>query len=211
MAGGVLVQDGVACFAAGMNDFDGTHVYALDVKTGKIRWQNNGTGQLDAFGHRGVTCQGEMLYHDGKLYLAGGNTVSPAVFDFADGRCYNGPPHGMGSQAPRGRELQLVSNRVTVSGQPLYSVPQTPVFDQSVRWTDVIVAAKNGLLTLRQQRNLGRPFWVLAARDPQQGKDFWTQPLPSEPTRWGIALDALGRIVITLRSGEVLCFGEKRG
>ena len=209
VASGVLVQDGVACFAAGMNDFDGTHVYALDVKTGKIRWQNNTSGHLDAFGRRGVTCQGEMLFHDGKLYLAGGNAVSPAVFDFADGRCQNGPPGAMGSQAPRGRELHLVGNRVATSGQPLYSQPQAPVFDQSVRWADVVVTAKNAQLTLRQQRGLSPSGWVLAARDPQQGKDLWTEPLPGEPARWGIAVDAQGRILVTLRSGEVLCYGEK--
>jgi len=209
VASGVLVQDGVACFAAGMNDFDGTHVYALDVKTGKIRWQNNTSGHLDAFGRRGVTCQGEMLFHDGKLYLAGGNAVSPAVFDFADGRCQNAPPGGMGSGAPRGRELHLVGNRVATSGQPLYSQPQAPVFDQSVRWADVVVTAKNAQLTLRQQRGLSPSGWVLAARDPQQGKDLWTEPLPGEPARWGIAVDAQGRILVTLRSGEVLCYGEK--
>ena len=210
VASGVLVQDGVACFAAGMNDFDGTHVFALDVKTGKIRWQNNTSGHLDAFGRRGVTCQGELLFHDGKLYLAGGNTVSPAVFDFADGRCQNGPPGGMGSQAPRGRELHLVSNRVAVSGQPLYSQPQTPVFDQSVRWANVVVTAQNAQLTLRAQRGISPSGWVLAARDPQQGKDLWVQPLPGEPARWGIAVDAGGRILVTLRSGEILCFGENR-
>jgi outer membrane protein assembly factor BamB len=209
VASGVLVQDGVACFAAGMNDFDGTHVYALDVRTGKIRWQNNGSGHLDAFGRRGVTCQGEMLFHDGKLYLAGGNAVSPAVFDFADGRCLNNPPGGMGSQAPRGRELYLVSNRVAVSGQPLYSQPQTPVFDQSVRWADVIVTAKNAQLTLRQQRGLSPSGWVLAAREPRQGKDLWIEPLPGEPVRWGIAVDAPGRILVSLRSGDILCYGEK--
>ncbi len=210
VASGVLVQDGLASFAAGMNDFDGTHVYALDVKTGKLRWQNNTCGHLDAFGKRGVTCQGEMLFHDGNLYLAGGNTVSPAVFDFADGRCLNGPPGGIGSGAPRGRELHLVGNQVTASGQPLYSLPEAPVFgDKRLDWTGVVVTAQNAQLTFRQQRGVKGPNWMLVARDPQQGKDLWTQPLPGEPGRWGIAVDAQGRTLVTLRSGEVLCFGEK--
>lgn len=208
VASGVLVQDGLACFAAGMNDFDGTHVYALKADSGTIRWQNNTCGHLDALSRRGVACQGEMLFHDGKLYLAGGNTVSPAVFDFADGRCLNPPPGGMGSQAPRGRELHLAGNRVIASGQPLYSLPETPVFDKSVQWSDVVVIAKNAELTLRQQRPALGPGWVLAARDRHNGQPLWTQMLPGEPVRWGIAVSGQGRIVVSLRSGQVLCYGN---
>ena len=44
VGGGVLVEDGVAYAAAGMANYDGTHVYALDAATGKIRWQNNTSG-----------------------------------------------------------------------------------------------------------------------------------------------------------------------
>ena len=33
--------------AAGMINVDGTHVYALDAATGRIRWQNNTSGHLD--------------------------------------------------------------------------------------------------------------------------------------------------------------------
>ena len=67
-----------AYFAAGITDYDGTHVYAVDAATGKLRWQNNTAGHLDAVSRRGVACQGELLLNDGKLYLAGGNSVGPA-------------------------------------------------------------------------------------------------------------------------------------
>jgi hypothetical protein len=36
---------------------------------------------------------------------------------------------------------------------------------------------------------------------------MWTQPLPGEPVRWGIAVDAAGRVFVTLRNGLVLGFG----
>jgi len=210
VASGVLVEDGTAYFAAGIMDLDGTHVYALDAATGRIRWENNTAGHLDAWSRRGVTCQGGMLLDGGKLYLAGGNTVSPAVFDARTGRCLNPPPGGMGSFAPRGRELRLAGANVQVSGQPLYSQPDMPVFDQSVRWSEMAVRARNALLTVERVRGSGKPGWALVARHSGGGAGeppLWRQPLADEPVRWGIAVDAQGRILVALRNGEIVCFG----
>ena len=208
VASGVLVSDGTAYFAAGIMDVDGTHVYALDAATGRIRWENNTSGHLDAWSRRGVTCQGEMLLASGKLYLAGGNTVSPAAFDAKSGACLNPPPGGMGSSAPRGRELRLAGGNVQVTGQPLYSLPNTPVFDPSVRWSDAVIATKNAELAVRPSRESSRPGWWLVAQEPAAGKPLWRQPLADEPVRWGIAVDAEGRVVVALRNGQVLCFGR---
>ena len=76
-ASGVVVDKGVAYVAAGLANYDGTHVYALDADSGRIRWQNNRSGHLDPASRTGVGVQGHMLIHDGNLYLAGGNAVSP--------------------------------------------------------------------------------------------------------------------------------------
>ncbi|MCY3021364.1 MAG: PQQ-binding-like beta-propeller repeat protein [Planctomycetota bacterium] len=207
VAGGVLVEGDTAYFAAGINDLDGTHVYALEAATGKLKWENNTCGQLDEFSRRGVACQGELLFHEGKLYLAGGNSVSPGVFDAATGKCLNSPPGGMGTSAPRGRELVLVNNQVKVCGQPLHSRPDYPVFDKSCDWANPVVAAPNGRLTLASRKGDQGVTWVLAAQKPD-GSELWSQPLPAEPIRWGIAMDAGGRIVVTLQNGQVLCFGK---
>ncbi len=209
VAGGVLVEKGTAYFAAGINDYDGTHLYAVDVATGKIRWQNNTAGHLDAWSRRGVACQGEMLLHEGRLYLAGGNAVSPGVFDLASGRCLNDPPQGMGTSAPRGRELRLSGGRVVVSGQPLHSRPDYPVFDQSTQWANPVVAAKNAELACLLHKTDKGPTWILAARSPNDGRALWTRPLPAAPVRWAIAVDAHGRVIVTLRNGQVLCFGRR--
>jgi len=203
VASGVLVEGGVAYFAAGLNDFDGTHVYALDADTGAIRWQNNTCGHLDAESRRGVACQGELLLHEGKLYLAGGNAVSPGIFDAANGKCLNAPPTGMGTNAPRGRELYLAGGQVKTWGQPLHSV--YPVFDGSCRWDPPVVAAKNARLTYAKRKD--GPGWLLMATK-LDGSELWTQPLPAEPVRWGLALDAAGRIAVALQGGQVLCFGR---
>jgi outer membrane protein assembly factor BamB len=140
-ASGVLVQDGVAYAAAGIVNYDGTHVYALDAATGKIKWQNNSSGHLDPAALAGVSVQGNMILHEGKLWLAGGNVVSPGVYDISDGRCLNdvSAVHRVvnnnvpASESPRGSELYLVANRVMVSDQPFYAHPKYRVYDASVQ------------------------------------------------------------------------------
>jgi len=208
VASGVLVEEGVAYFAAGINDFDGSHVYALEAATGRIRWQNNTAGHLDPVSRRGVTCQGEMLLHDGKLYLAGGNTVSPAVFDLATGKCLNPPPVSMGAAAPRGRELVLAGNVVKTVGQPLYSRSEAPVFDRSVDWDPPVVSAANARLVCVQRGQRPQGDWKLVAQRGGADTPLWEQPLAAEPVRWGVAVDARGRVLVALRNGQVLCFGE---
>ena len=140
-ASGVLVENGVAYVAAGIVNYDGTHVYALDAATGRIRWQNNATGHMDQVGRTGVSVQGQMLAFDGRLWLAGGNVVSPAAFDLQNGRCLNDPAQHLrrtvnnnvpASESPRGCELHRIGNQVFVSGKPYYSHPQYPVYDWSV-------------------------------------------------------------------------------
>ena len=130
VASGVLVEDGTAYLAAGIINFDGTHVYALDAVTGKIKWQNNTSGHLDPETRTGASVQGHMLIHDGKLYLASGSSLSPAVYDIRDGKCLNDPAplKECTSIHPRGWELYLVENHVLVGGQPFYGHPDNPVY-----------------------------------------------------------------------------------
>jgi len=134
VASGVLVEDGVLYAAAGIVNYDGTHVYALDAETGKIRWQNNTSGHLDPEARTGVSVQGHMLIHAGKLYLAGGTSVSPAVYDLSDGKCLNDPAplKLIGSTSIRGQELYRVGSKIVVSGKPMYAHPEYPVYDSTV-------------------------------------------------------------------------------
>jgi outer membrane protein assembly factor BamB len=134
VASGVLVEDGVAYFAAGIVNYDGSHVYALDAKSGRIIWQNNTSGHLESEARTGVSVQGHLLISDGKLYLAGGTSVSPAVYDLASGECLN-DPSGLGqagSTAVRGQELYKLGDRVVAGDRPLYADPEYPVYDNSV-------------------------------------------------------------------------------
>ncbi len=210
VAGGVLVDGDRAYLAAGMNDFDGTHVFCLDAATGKILWQNNSAGHLDAFSKRGVACQGELLLHGGKLYLAGGNTVSPGVFDAASGACLNrSPPAGLGSSAVRGRELHLVAGQVRVSGQPLHSLSAFPVYDKSTGWARAVVTTADAKLECVERRSETGGGWALVARSLDEKRELWAQSLSSEPVRYGLAVDAKGRVLVTLQHGQVLAFGDR--
>ena len=83
---GVLVRDGVAYFAAGIIDYDGTYVYAVDAKTGKIQWQNNSCGHVNGELRKGVSVQGNLTIQGDQLLLAGGNQISPARFDLQTGK-----------------------------------------------------------------------------------------------------------------------------
>jgi len=184
VACGVLVEEGVAYFAAGINNYDGTHVYALDAATGEIKWQNNTSGHLDRASRKGVSVQGDILLHDGKLYLAGGNAASVGIYDIADGKCLSKASRGVGSVSDRGRELNLSKDgHVTAGGQPLYSRPEAPVFDRSVKWDDPVVETRNVDLSCLQRTHVKGPGWALVARDRADGADLWTVPLPAEPVR----------------------------
>jgi outer membrane protein assembly factor BamB len=210
VACGVMVDGGTAYLAAGMNNFDGTYLYALDAATGRIKWQNGGAGHLDSFSKRGVAAQGDMLLDGGNLYLAGGNVVSPGIFEASSGKCLNQPPPALGTPAPRGRELVLANGQVNVRGQPLYSTTGAPVFDKKSEWDTPVVAAGNANIACIKAKAGQGPAWSLVARAAADNAEIWTQPLPAEPVRWGMAVDRDGRIVVSLRSGRVLCFGAEK-
>ncbi|UCG55745.1 MAG: PQQ-binding-like beta-propeller repeat protein, partial [Phycisphaerales bacterium] len=268
VASGALVEDGVAYVAAGIANYDGTYVYALDAATGRIKWQNNTSGHLDREARTGVSVQGHQLLHNGKLYLASGTSVSPAVYNAASGKCLNdpGPLARCESRSPRGCELSLLADQVVACGKPFYTDPKLDVFDTTVfdrvflseaADRDIVWVTtqkdKNVLCFSRIDRELlarkmsepgnrfhldwrrlgvkGEPLWsyncadsvaVAACRnaavvaektkvvvlDIKDGKVLWSQPIPSSPVTWGLAVDRDGRIIVTLDDGEVLCFGR---
>lgn len=136
----MIVADGIAYVAAGIVNYDGTYVYALDAVTGKVKWQNDTSGHLNREARSGVSLQGHMLLADGKLYIAGGNAVSPAIYDIRDGKCLNDPDlvqritqnNVLLTQSPRGWELSLLADRVVACGRPFYAHPEYEVYDSTV-------------------------------------------------------------------------------
>lgn len=89
--GAPVVADGVVYFAAGIWPFMGTFLHALDARTGRVIWTNDGDGsmyikqphQTDAFA--GVAPQGQLAVADDRLLVPGGRSV-PAVYDRHTGK-----------------------------------------------------------------------------------------------------------------------------
>ena len=164
---GVLVHEGTAYFAAGIVDQDGTYVYALDAKTGRMTWENNTCGHLSSELRKGVSAQGNLAMHGGRLFMAGGNQVSPAVFDSATGECLNTSFAQGQPKANHGRFVGVFSEEYPVAGGRIqYASPR------NVANKDSFVLFSNGRpLTL----NFGAvpPAWneqVLALADFRNGK-----------------------------------------
>jgi len=87
---GVTVRDGVAYAAAGIVFRDGTHVVALDARSGELRWHNGTAGRPinDRYELRAASALGAMAIGKGRLWLASGNVVAPASFDLATGEAH---------------------------------------------------------------------------------------------------------------------------
>jgi outer membrane protein assembly factor BamB len=122
VASSVLVDDGVAYAAAGMANYDGTHVFALDAATGKVRWHNHASGALHPETSSGASVNGHLLLHGGRLHLAGGNMIPVASYDVTDGTCVTDPSApDSHTQYTAGSDLFAVGPHVRSGGPPLYA------------------------------------------------------------------------------------------
>jgi len=225
VASGVLIEDGVAYFAAGIINVDGTHVYALDAVTGQLKWQNNTSGHLDRQTQTGVSVQGQLLIQGGRLFLAGGNAVSPAMYDLETGQCLNDVKplrqtqnnHVVGSYAPRGCELYALGNAVMVSGKPFYAHPKWPVYaGEVISKTLVASVGDRDILWVNNFRLIGLPR-LTEDRD-QRLQRLWGKPaLDGLKPAWeqtlkdSLALAVCRNAVVIASATEVVVFNLEDG
>ncbi len=89
--GAPAVEDGTVYFAAGIWPFMGIFLYALDARSSRVVWANDGDGSLyiqqphRAYAFAGVAPQGQLAVTDGKLLVPCGRSV-PAVYDRSTGK-----------------------------------------------------------------------------------------------------------------------------
>ncbi|MBN1347542.1 MAG: PQQ-binding-like beta-propeller repeat protein [Phycisphaerae bacterium] len=105
---GVIVCDDLVYTVAGMWPTEGIYVYALDAKTGKVRWRNDSTGvqyvelpHPGATGFSGVAPQGYLAVSDDVLLVPTGRSC-PAAFDRHSGKFLYCWPHRNWYDAKRG-------------------------------------------------------------------------------------------------------------
>jgi outer membrane protein assembly factor BamB len=120
---GVLVDGDTAYAASGISNFDGTHVFALDARTGKIKWQQHSSAYQDddKLPGGGVAVQGPLLLHNDAIHMASGNTPSIASYATKDGKFTP-------SENGRGKDLFVRDGKVAATGFPLYWRPDDDQF-----------------------------------------------------------------------------------
>lgn len=123
--GAPVVADGTVYFAAGIWPFMGIFLHALDAKTGKVIWTNDGDScnyikqphSADSFA--GVAPQGPLVVAGDRLVVPGGRSV-PACYDRKTGKLlyYH---HGDNGKRGGGSEVYALGEHF-VSGASAYSL-----------------------------------------------------------------------------------------
>jgi len=235
VAGGVVADNGIVYAAAGIAHYDGTHVYALDAATGKIKWHNGTSGTIDPTVKNGVSLCGNLSLNGNKLCFNGGTVYAVAAYDTATGQCdlqpaglrtvqrvmlwpqtVQGMVSGFEFATPSGRIRH--DPKVGLAFFPPGDVPADAkaakakaVWTKNVPLRSVLVTANAVLLATYQRNNEDEtPTGTLTALQIKDGAELWSLALPAAPVGWGVALDADARIVVSLEDGRVLCYGAER-
>ncbi len=177
LGGGVLVEDGIVYGAAGISNHDGTHVYALDAKTGRIKWQQHSSAYADedSLPMGGVSVQGPLLQHNNAIHFASGNSPPIASYALADGKFTP-------STASRGKDLYVRNGKVLGSGYPLYWRPED---DQFISTMELETPA--GVLRVGMPQN--NPSGVSELK--MTGKANWSNPIYQEIAAVAITKNAV--------------------
>lgn len=120
--GGPVVEDGIVYVAAGIIDFDGTYVCALDARTGAVKWENDSSGYLNPTLRKGVSALGNLTVTKDSVWMAGGNLISPARYDRATGNYSGREIVNPEARSNRGEEVGVLGGDVILcGGRPRFS------------------------------------------------------------------------------------------
>jgi len=118
---GITAHDGTVYFAAGLRDYAGVHVYALNARTGTIVWQNNRAGScFIPDQRRGITPGGYGLIIDDKFWLKAHRQGRNGIFSTSDGTLEPLPTSpnlgDMGGPNNDGRDLCMLDDSHVIFG-----------------------------------------------------------------------------------------------
>lgn len=182
--------------AAGLLNYDGTYVCALDAVTGRLKWMNAASGTLNHGLGLGVSVQGNLALAGNRLWLAGGNNVSPAGYELTTGRCVNRPPGETGPTGNRGSDVLGFLGKYVMTGGPRLFTQDD---DKLVDWTapyQVFQPDVPGRASAARFKGLippaaGNGVIAVAGKGPvvclsQQAEDDWmgSPQTPARRLRW---------------------------
>ena len=98
VSGGVVVHGDRVYAAAGITHYDGTHVVALDARTGKEVASNRSSGTLEREVNNGISMQGNVMIVDDELRFLAGGVYETARYDLKTLECLNKPKAQVNSQ-----------------------------------------------------------------------------------------------------------------
>ena len=91
VAGGVVVEDNTVYAVAGIVNYDGTYVVALDAVTGELKRSNSRSGALAPKVNGGISLQGPLSVVGNELRFGGGGVYETACYDLESLACLNEP------------------------------------------------------------------------------------------------------------------------
>ncbi|UCF16809.1 MAG: PQQ-binding-like beta-propeller repeat protein, partial [Phycisphaerales bacterium] len=122
---GVLVDDGIVYFAAGIFPYEGLYVCALDAGDGSVVWKNDTIGdRAHEMEFGGISPHGYLLASKDIIYVPSGRSM-PAAFDRKTGRfLYCAAPGGK-----RGGCWALLDDDRLISGVDYSGTPHKVAYD----------------------------------------------------------------------------------
>ena len=205
--GAPAIVDEVLYWAAGIWQSEGVYIRALNLKTGKIVWENNKSGGIympqphgGANAKSGVTAQGYLVASPKQLVVPTGRAV-PAVFDRTDGKFLY---YQLQANTHRGGSLAQATGPFIYNGGYSYHAANGAL--GRVRWGGPVCAFPTGLL----QATSGRlTAWKVVEKDVKDRSGKTVKALTHEslwqiqkvPT--GTELIAAGRTAVSSSNKQV--------
>ncbi len=113
---GVLVDDGIAYFGAGVFPHENIYLYAVEAATGKVVWKDDAISQEDA-GRNDLSPQGYLLATQDTLFVPSGRSLA-AAFKRATGEFISKPSPGWRGDAGG----QVGGTQAFLADDQIYSV-----------------------------------------------------------------------------------------
>lgn len=132
---GVLVDDGVAYFGAGVFPHETVYLYAVNADTGEIVWKNDRISEEDA-GRNPLSPQGYLLCSDELLFVPSGRSL-PAAFDKKTGKELHHRTHSWRTTAGGvvgGSKAVLADGQIYASGDHHFVALDQKTGDVGFAW-----------------------------------------------------------------------------